>query len=177
MDQCDKKALRKEYKIIRRDIKDKTLKSTIISNKIKNLEIFKDSLFICFYKHKDDEVDIDELIEYSLKENKKVYLPRVIDDDNMEFYEIKSMKDLNHLSDYSILEPNITNVPDRIDLMIVPGIVFSMDGYRVGYGKGYYDKYLNNRDIYTIGVTYKECIVPKINTNSFDKKMNIIITD
>ena len=60
-------------------------------------------------------------------------------------------------------------------ICILPGICFDKKGNRIGYGKGYYDKYLKDKNIYKIGLCYKECIVNNIKSDRFDIKVNKII--
>ena len=57
----------------------------------------------------------------------------------------------------------------------MPGICFDKRGYRVGYGKGFYDRFLSKHKIYSIGLTYKECIVDNINNDKHDINVNMLI--
>ena len=115
------------------------------------------------------------------EDNKKIALPYCTDKDgNMSFYYINSFDDLITGS-FGIREPDITKckiaVPDDNTLIIVPGLSFDRFGYRLGYGKGYYDKFLSKHKIKTIGLCYKECLVEKIDTDKFDYKIDEVITD
>ena len=69
------------------------------------------------------------------------------------------------------------NGHDDIDLLIVPGVCFDKDRNRIGFGKGYYDKYISNNYINTIGLCFSEQIVDYINHDSHDVKINKVITD
>ena len=60
---------------------------------------------------------------------------------------------------------------------ITPGICFSYDLYRIGYGKGFYDKFYSNHDVYKIGLCYSDCLIDKIDNDKYDIKVNEIITD
>ena len=60
---------------------------------------------------------------------------------------------------------------------ITPGICFSYDLYRIGYGKGYYDKFYSNHGVYKIGLCYSNCLIDKIDNDRYDIKVNEIITD
>ena len=97
----------------------------------------------------------------------------------MSFYYINSLDELN-VGKLNILEP-FTNreVFDYSNsVCITPGVCFSSDGKRIGYGKGYYDKFfLNNRiyRIYRIGLSYRECLDDKIEINNYDQKVNEVI--
>ena len=59
---------------------------------------------------------------------------------------------------------------------IVPGICFDKNGYRIGYGKGYYDKYLSNKSIYKIGICFKECLIDNMPHDLYDIKVDLIVS-
>jgi 5-formyltetrahydrofolate cyclo-ligase len=173
----EKDELRKKYLVIRDNVIDKENKSRIIFNKIINHEYYKNAKVIAIYNSFKSEVDTKYLINYSLNNNKIVLLPR-IEKDNMNFYRIDSLNNLVK-NKYGIDEPinnNLYNKED-IDLMIVPGIVFDKNNNRIGYGKGYYDKYLKNSSIYTIGILYSEQLIDNIEVTNNDIKLNEIITN
>ncbi len=174
----NKKELRKEYLTIRKDIKDKDTKSRTIFNKLIDLDIYKCSKVIGIYYSLEDEVDTIELIDYSIKIGKTVCIPKVLSNNTMSFYKIIDRSNLVK-SSFNILEPNTNNLvnPNDIDLMIVPGIVFSKELYRIGYGGGYYDRYLKDTNSYKIGLSFKETLVDYLPHNDYDVKLNLIITD
>jgi 5-formyltetrahydrofolate cyclo-ligase len=60
---------------------------------------------------------------------------------------------------------------------ITPGICFDKYGYRIGYGKGFYDKFFYNHDVFKIGLCYQECLVDKIEVDDYDIAVDKIITD
>ena len=80
---------------------------------------------------------------------------------------------------FNILEPTtkakLLNFKNAV--CITPGICFSNSKYRIGYGKGFYDKFLNENDIYKIGLCYKECLINEVFNDIYDIKMNEVITD
>ena len=176
-----KDSLRNKYLVNRKNIPNKNEKSEIIFNKIIKNEIYINSRTIGIYMNLDSEVDTKKIIDYSIKNNKIVAIPKVVGN-NLEFYQIKSLNDNFVKSPFNILEPISTkeNYIDKsnIDLLIVPGICFDNEGNRIGFGKGYYDRYLNNSNIKTIGICFKEQITTKIiPTNRYDVKIDVIITD
>ena len=126
------------------------------------------------------EVDTMRMIQYALQETKlRVAVPRVRGK-NMDFYEITSM---NHLKKgyRGILEPDTdTLVEAKEGIMLLPGLAFDIEKNRVGYGGGYYDRYLAHYpcpDRITIAVAYDFQIVHKIETDAFDQCADWIITD
>lgn len=178
----NKQYLRKEYIIKRNNINNKSIKSNKIFNKIIKLPIYKKSRVIAIYYSMESEVDTTRLIRYMLDDKKEVYLPRVLDNNNMEFYKVNSLDDINNKNKFGIYEPNISNNmlnKELLDLIIIPGICFDLNYNRIGFGKGYYDKYLSDTNIYKIALCFEEQILKDkiINTSDNDIKMNIIITD
>ena len=62
-------------------------------------------------------------------------------------------------------------------VVIVPGLMFDKSGNRLGYGGGYYDRFLENKNIYKIGICFKEFLVGELKSLNHDIKMDLIITD
>ena len=174
----DKKDLRREYLKIRHNIEGKTQKSNDVFNKIINLDIYKSSKTVGIYYSMDDEVSTISLIDYSLKIGKEVCIPKTMENSEMEFYMISDRNNLSK-SKFGILEPTSNNLvdPKTIDLMIVPGVVFSKELYRIGYGSGYYDRYLLKTNSYKIGLSFKETLVDFVPHDEYDIKLDLIITD
>lgn len=175
----NKEELRKKYKIVRHNLKNKKDQSLSICNSISNHPMYRSANVVALYAHLEDEVDVDSLILLSLKEGKRVCLPKIKDNNHMEFVEITSMVELDTVSKFNIKEPSNNNVVsiEVIDLMICPGIAFDLNNNRIGFGKGYYDEYLSRKNnIYKIGVTFIECHIDEmVNTTSFDIPMNEVI--
>ena len=98
----------------------------------------------------------------------------------MTFYKINSLDELVE-GYYSIktppkIEKNIIK-KDEIDLILVPGVGFDKNNYRIGFGGGYYDRYLKDFKGYTISLAFKEQIVEKVPTNEFDLPVDLVITN
>ena len=171
-----KKELRKKYLEIRKKIKNKNSKDLTIFKKVIINEKVKKTTTILIYVSTKDEVDTKKLIEYFLK-SKKVAVPKVMGND-MKFYFIKSLDDLEKGS-FNILEPKTkAEVKDFSNaLSITPGICFSKDGYRIGYGKGFYDRFYQKHEISKIGLCYKECLVEQLPNDPFDINVDEVISD
>lgn len=170
-----KKELRKEILYLRDNLEDRYNKSMIIKNKLLDLDIYKESKAIALYFSMKSEVDTKELIKESLLLGKKVLLPRIINKNKMIFIEINDNTEYERNS-FGVMEPIGEEYKD-IDLIIVPGVAFDKNNNRLGYGRGYYDKYLSNKDIYKIGICYSEQLIDKIEVEEHDIKMDLIITD
>lgn len=155
----------------------------IIKNKLLNLDWYKNSKIIAVYNNFNTEVDTKVFIEMCLREGKIVCVPIIENNYKMNFYRIESLNDTKYQNKFNINEPlkKIDNLmlKDKIDLMIVPGICFDLNKNRVGFGKGYYDRYLQNCKAHKVGVCYSEQILHNdfIQTDATDVKMNLIIND
>ncbi len=173
----DKQTLRRKYLEIRKSISNKELKSNIIFNKIINTKEYRDAHTIAMYKSLKSEVNTDKLIDYAIANNKVVLIPKV-EKDNLVFYKIDKQTKLIK-SNFGVLEPVNSQIitKENIDLIIVPGVCFDQKGNRLGFGKGYYDRFLNDMKTIKIGICYKEQLSDNIPTNNNDIKMDLIITD
>ena len=146
-------------------------------NKLLAMDKLKCAKVIAIYYSLPDEVDTTLIIDKILSLNKVVCLPK-IQGDMINFYRIESLSDLEK-GRFNLLEPKTNNLinKEEIELIIVPGIVFDIRGYRVGYGKGYYDKYLKDIGAYKVGLTYKEMVIDKVDNDSFDVPVDEVIFD
>ncbi len=167
-------------------VPDQIFYSRMIFEKIRAQRYYLRANNILLYSNFGSEVRTDEFLQSCLADGKKVYYPKTNSSDNsMDFYQITSLVDLN-TGNYGIREPygfervytkkDVTGVSDT--LMIVPGLVFSNYGYRIGYGKGYYDRYLQRfPEIFKCGVAYELQMQEAIPFDSFDEVMDSIVTE
>ena len=171
----NKQILRNKYKEIRKNIKDKEEQANIIFNKVINLEEYKQNNLILTYVSLKDEADTIKLIEHSLEIGKQIAVPKCEGDD-IVFYYISGFEDLQE-GKFGILEPNTKEKVNDFtnSICIVPGIVFDKQNNRIGYGRGFYDRFLEKYKGVKIGLTYKECICDKIDTDINDIKMDKVI--
>ena len=176
----DKKYLRKKYKEIRSSIGDCQKLSDDIFRLFINSSFYDDADMIFTYWSTGSEVSTHNLISRALYDGKKVALPKCVDNQgNMKFYFISSPDDLS-VGMYGIMEPT-ENFPADIfsenSVCVVPGLSFDNNGFRLGYGKGYYDRFLNSFSGIAVGFCYDECIAELLPRNEFDKKVDYIITN
>ena len=177
----NKKAIRQEFVEIRKKIKDKNKKSLKICQKLLARADIKTANNIALYYPLEDEVNIVPLINELINSGLNIYLPR-IDKDKLRFYLFTSYDELTE-NRIGIKEP----APDpnneykgKFDLMIIPGIAFDKDNYRLGYGGGYYDRYLEKHHPgLTIGLTFKELKLKESFEfiESYDQKVDLVITN
>jgi len=169
-----KHVLRDEFKKKRLDQSEDECrrKSKIIIEKIRKLDIYHNSKTVAIYHPVFNEVDLLEL----LNDDKTFCFPKIISLPNaeMDFFEVgPGFKE----SIYGIGEPEGNYVgKNNIDLILVPGLVFSKSGYRIGYGKGFYDKYLNDFGNPTIGIAYDFQVIDELPHGDRDVRLSMIIT-
>lgn len=176
-----KEELRKKYILLRNNIGNRSKKSAIITDKLKEDASYIKANTIALYNSFGSEVQTEQLIRHSFSVGKIVVLPKVIGQD-MEFYKIKQAEELIK-SRFGVYEP-IGNVDslvgkEEIDLLIIPGLAFDTQKNRLGYGKGYYDHFLADSSITTIAICFEEQIIKDttIPTLKTDVKVKKIITD
>ncbi len=173
-----KDKIRKKYLNIRSNISNKQAKDEKIFNLVINHPIIKNKKNILIYVSYNGEVDTINLIKYFLK-SKLVAVPK-IENGEMNFYYINSLNDLK--KGYSnILEPITNNKVLSLDgcVVITPGVCFSLDGSRLGYGKGFYDHFFSKYSVYKIGLCYSECLFNELDHYlfDFDQKVDEVIYD
>ncbi len=171
-----KEFLRKKYKEKRDNIKNKVTKDNLIYQKVINNKDILSSKTLLIYISINNEVDTIKIINYFLN-TKNIAVPKIIDNDMFFCY----VTNLNELTSgkYNIPEPTNENIVTDFDnaICIVPGICYDKKNYRVGYGKGYYDRFLSKNKIKTIGLCYKECMIEKIDNDKYDYKIDEVITE
>lgn len=168
----DKKNLRREFLSLRKAIKAPVL----TYNQLLQNEYFREAKTVFCYVSAHGEVDTLSLLERIAAE-KTLTVPYCTDDcGNMICVKISSLSDLTS-GRFGILEPK-TPTPfnkEEIDFVIVPGVAFDKEGYRIGYGKGYYDRFLQNISPYKLGVCQKEFYVDSLPHDEYDIKMDKIM--
>lgn len=176
----EKKLLRAKYTEIRALVADKEAKSEAMYDYLISSSFYECADTVLLYWSTSSEVITHKMINKALSDGKRLALPKCIDKNgNMLFYYIKSAEDLID-GMYGIKEPATDELADSFsdsDICIVPGLSFTEDGYRLGYGKGYYDRFLQNFPGTSIGLCYEDCLAQSLPIDQYDKKVNYIITD
>lgn len=175
-----KKELRKTLREKRKNMDKKLQKDEFIRENLICSDLYLDAKQVLFYACLDDEINIDECIADALLLGKKAALPVCIDEQgNMEFYYINSLSDLK-IGFFGVREPDtekcekVTDFSDSV--CIVPAIAYDKNGYRLGYGKGYYDRFLKNNSLISVGVCYNELIEDNLPQDEYDVSVNYIVT-
>lgn len=180
----DIKSIRKEIIDKRKglDFEYKSEAAELISKRLFNLEEYKKADLILTYADASGEVITDKIILRALLDGKKVYAPVCGEDFSMEFYQIYSLDEL-YLGHYGIREPleieygKLTKeVITKNTLAIVPGVAFDKENNRMGYGRGYYDRFFARFEIpRRIGLAYDFQILEKIEVKPTDIKMTGVL--
>ncbi len=154
-----------------------------IKERLFSLPEFKNAHAILFYAAFGGEVPTYEMMEESLEMGKRVILP--ITDTETKHLVLREVRDLNNLkkNKYGIPEPGLENTlryePGLINLVIVPGVAFDPYGHRIGYGGGYYDRFLRKLkpSVSKIGIAFDIQIVPEIPKEEYDLPVDEIVTE
>lgn len=126
-----------------------------------------------------DEVDTRHLVDALLAAGKTVVLPKCVDDAHMEPRLYTGPSDLAE-GLYNLLEPAGAPYADihRIEVVVVPGMSFDDEGHRLGRGRGYYDRFLEQLpEAYTIGVCYHFQRVAHVPTDPYDRAMDEVVSN
>ena len=180
IDMENKKELRKEFSHLRAEIRDKVSKDMDITERLLEEEKILEADNILLYASFGSEVDTYLLIDKLIEMGKNVALPICCSERSMTFHIIGSVADL-HEGMYRISEPD-NALPQPIitekTVCIIPGLAFTEEGGRLGYGGGYYDKFIQeNPHMTTIALAYEELIVDQLPLMQHDLRVDIIVTE
>lgn len=176
-----KEVIREEMRRHRRNLTSEQVheKSEIIRYKLEGKKIFKEANTIMMYISSFKEPETYAIIEHLLSEGKKVVVPVSVTSTNtiLPTY-IENVSELERGA-YGILEPTIIRAvnPEDIDVVVVPGIAFDMHRNRLGFGKGYYDRLLENISAKKIALCYDFQIVDDLPITDDDIPMDLILTE
>ena len=157
----------KKYKI-----NFKTLLKVIKKNNLKG------KIFGGYYSF-NYEIDAIQILEKFAKHNYLISLPRIKRGSQMDFFDWSS-KDPLRINKYGIPEP-ISKKIKYPDILLVPLVAYDKNLNRIGYGGGFYDRYINKikkiKKVVTIGLAYSFQKVKKIPVNKYDMKLDFVITE
>lgn len=177
----EKNVIRKRMKQLRADMTraERFEKSMRIFEQLITVPEFKRADRIYTYVSMDNEIDTIMLIDYSLSLEKRVFVPRVSGKD-MEFYEISDISELSP-GYMGIYEPDINGKePDysRTGFMCMPGLAFDKSYNRIGYGGGFYDRYLSvENKLYKAALAYEAQLLESIPAQDGDVRPDMIVTE
>lgn len=182
-----KNEIRSQNKKIRNQLTDSLVNeySKKIHDRLFDLDKFIKCTILFTYISFGKEVDTHEIINKALMMNKHVYVPRV-EQNELNFYEIHGLDNLIK-SNFGILEPDdhihnkyVSSLSkDNDKLMLLPGLAFDKTGNRIGYGAGYYDRYLGRfplNEWLKIALAYDFQVTNKLTVGKYDVPTDFIVT-
>lgn len=180
-----KETLREKYLKARRALSREEIevKSARIGERLMRLESYQKSEVVFFYCSKDPEVQTRDLIGKAIQSGKKVALPLCEDKGRLQ---VRSIKDL--ICDcvegpWGLMEPVIEKTQEvrveDIEVFVIPGIAFDSKGHRIGWGKGYFDRFLKKlaSDQLKIGLAFEVQLAPLLEIEPHDEKVDVLITE
>jgi len=145
-------------------------------------KFYKYSLVLFIFVSFGSEVDTHKIISCALNDGKIVYVPKIKSKDKgIEIFRINTLSDLK-LGYFNILEPlencPVGNIKD-IDLILIPGIAFDRNGGRIGYGAGFYDRFLTNINsaVPKLALAYQFKVLDEVPITEFDVRIDGIISN
>lgn len=178
----EKNILRAEYKRRRADIpaQKKAELDSAICAEIVSLACFRFADTVLLYSPIGSEIDITPIAEEALARGKKLAYPLCNTEDCTITFRYVERPSLLSRGSYSIFEPE-SSAPifegGENSLCLVPALAFDKEGFRLGYGKGYYDRFLRNFKGTAIGAVYSELLTDKLPRGFYDLAVGVIVTE
>lgn len=178
--QLRKDILGKRSKLTKENIVDY---SKTITNTLKDLDAYKDAKRIMCFVSMGTEVDTHPLIEQAIGDDKSIVIPITVDATRelllSDLFSLSELEVADH--DIEIPKEGFTRLVEAgtVDLVLVPGLAFAKNGHRVGYGGGYYDRFLAKLDksIPKIAIGFDLQRVEEVPTKDFDIPVDSLITE
>ncbi len=176
---ASKEEVRRKYLRIRRSLDPRTREesSRKIVEFIRSLPEFKEARNVLLYCPVKGEPDLTPLFREVLSRGSRLALPKVANGD-LEIIFVDDPLCLEECT-YGIPEPSIGEKadPEEIDFVAVPGIAFDRSGYRLGFGKGYYDRLLKRVSAPKVGVAYSFQVLDSVPKEEWDEPVDLIVTE
>lgn len=174
------RARSKQYRESLSKNEKQVLESEILERVLELTEIKNAKTVLC-YVSTPIEVDTKKLIEKLILLGKAVAVPKCIDGTrDMNFYLISSLEQ-TEVGAFGVFEPNVGKCEKLRDyrsaVCIIPGLMFDSEGYRLGYGKGYYDRFLSKFSGAKIGICFEKCYIENLPHGFFDVASDIVVTE
>jgi len=177
-----KSDLRDKYSKVRNEMPPEDrefLDEKILSRLIASIT-FRHTNNILLYASKGSEIDTWKIFSCARRAGKNAYFPKCFDGGIMKYYLIENKEQLVE-GTFGILEPDGTTKEfdngENGSICVVPGLLFDKDGYRIGYGKGFYDRFLSRFGGVSIGLVYKDLLFDRLPRGHFDRHVDIMISE
>lgn len=147
-----------------------------IQENLRKIDFFRNAKSVGCYYSIGSEVRTEDILHEILNSGKELSLPKVVKN-NLVFKKISKISDLEQ-GNFSVMEPK-ENCPivQKIGVIIVPAIAMAREGFRLGYGFGYYDRYLSGKKSKTIALTYSKQLVKSFPKSDHDIRIDCIVTE
>lgn len=174
-----KEQIRKEYQGRRASLEQEQVTewSDKIVQRIMASPLFLQAKTVLFYYPLEKEADLLAAAQASLRMGKQVGFPK-IEGDEILFYRIRSLEEFQE-GKFHVMEPKSGElITDPAPLVFVPGLVFDRKKNRMGYGKGYYDRYGKRAaNAMKVGVSYEMQLSDEVPVNAYDIPMDYMVTE
>ena len=181
----EKATLRREFEALRNSVSGtaRAEADRLLLEHLFALPVWKEASTVLSYCSVRGEIDLSPVWQRAIAEGKTYALPRTVtgaSEGRMVFQRVKDQHDLV-VGRYHLSEP-APHCPEVVDfqrtLCLVPALAFDEDGYRLGYGGGYYDRFLAaHPQVTPVGLCYSVCLCPRLPRNSYDIPVSYIITE
>lgn len=149
--------------------------SGLAAGKFFKLQEIKTAKMVFCYLPTKYEISTVEIIKKLYKNNINVCCPKITGECSME---AKKIENIENIAKNIEPEESLATVSKKdIDICIMPGLAFTLSGQRLGYGKGFYDRYLENLNCIKIGLCFDFQIIDYIPVSDFDINADYIVTD
>ena len=150
--------------------------SSRIRDNLRKIDFYRQATMVGAYYSIGSEVQTHDLLQEFFNQGKEISIPRV-DENDLIFKKISSFSDLE-LGNFSVMEPKEKCEDIKsLDVILVPAIALTIEGYRLGYGFGFYDRYLLGKKSKKIGLCYSKQVLKSFPHDDHDIKMDCIVTE
>lgn len=171
--------IRKRLLKLRKQTDEKTCReaSLLIQQNFIVTEVFRQADTLALYSPVNNEVATEQLFSVARNATKRVCYPRVVGE-SLEFIAVESLADLVPGA-FGVSEPTAGEVVKDIDVVVVPGAAFDRNGFRLGYGKGFYDRQLAGMQprIVSVGLCYEFQLCDSLPVEAHDQPLDYVATE
>ena len=178
----DKKQLRQYFSALRKTEKNHE-KDSSITGRLLSEKLIKDADVVLMYASFGSEINTWDIAERLLERNIMLAYPLCRENSEMTFHVVSSADQLtvSNIGKFGIREPDISLPEPRLtkrSVCILPGLAFTESGGRLGYGGGFYDRFLAaNKNLYKIALSYEKLVVPELPIMPHDIRTDLIVTE
>ncbi|MBP3322439.1 MAG: 5-formyltetrahydrofolate cyclo-ligase [Clostridia bacterium] len=182
----EKKELRKHCSLIRDGIeaREKIDADRRILQRLTSLTSYRFASLILLYAPIKSEIDVWPLLESALHGGKQVALPLCEEQPGVMSFRLVTKKEDLTVGAFGVMEPS-KNAPivgkellrKKDALLVVPALAFDKHGYRLGYGKGYYDRFLSEFGGTSVGLVYRRLLFDRVPKGYYDRKVDLLVSE